>query len=192
MSDIGAIESGWWHYWHFAWKIGATSFENVTLPGPAARTQSRAGRGMRQLRARFPCGASNRASVAPFNYRVLNNRYATASHQRTRRAQRRLSGLPPTIHHVPDYRRFPSIRKGKISPWPLIIQRRTKEINIEDEVYDRPNRWVCDPSVIKSSVVHCRISFARYNEHCSARPPRPPLPNRERAGSRAPWCHQGR
>src|SRR5207244_3848941 len=29
-SDIGAIEFGWWHSWHFAWKIGATSFEKVT------------------------------------------------------------------------------------------------------------------------------------------------------------------
>ena len=32
MSDIGAIEPGSWHDWHFAWKIGATSFENVTCP----------------------------------------------------------------------------------------------------------------------------------------------------------------
>ncbi len=30
MSDIGAIDPGWWHSWHFAWKIGATSFEKVT------------------------------------------------------------------------------------------------------------------------------------------------------------------
>lgn len=22
MSDIGAIEPGWWQAWHFAWKIG--------------------------------------------------------------------------------------------------------------------------------------------------------------------------
>ena len=29
-SDIGAIEPGSWHDWHLAWKIGATSFENVT------------------------------------------------------------------------------------------------------------------------------------------------------------------
>src|SRR6516225_5968986 len=31
MSDIGAIEPGSWHDWHFAWKIGATSFENVSV-----------------------------------------------------------------------------------------------------------------------------------------------------------------
>jgi hypothetical protein len=30
MSDIGAIELGWWHSWHFCWKIGATFLENVT------------------------------------------------------------------------------------------------------------------------------------------------------------------
>src|SRR6185503_13957555 len=37
MSDIGAIDPGWWHSWHFAWKIGATSFEKVTgLPASAA------------------------------------------------------------------------------------------------------------------------------------------------------------
>src|SRR5688572_29957430 len=28
-SDIGAIEPGRWHVWHFVWKIGATSFVNV-------------------------------------------------------------------------------------------------------------------------------------------------------------------
>src|SRR4051794_31514369 len=37
MSDIGAIEFGWWHPWHLAWKIGATSLENVTGVS-AART----------------------------------------------------------------------------------------------------------------------------------------------------------
>ena len=30
MSDIGAAASGWWQFWHFAWRMGATSFENVT------------------------------------------------------------------------------------------------------------------------------------------------------------------
>jgi hypothetical protein len=30
-SDIGAIDPGSWHDWHLAWKIGATSFENVTV-----------------------------------------------------------------------------------------------------------------------------------------------------------------
>src|SRR6266852_4414981 len=29
MRDIGAIEFGWWHSWHFTCKMGATSFENV-------------------------------------------------------------------------------------------------------------------------------------------------------------------
>src|SRR5204862_5415492 len=29
-SDIGAIDPGSWHVWHFAWRIGATSFEKVT------------------------------------------------------------------------------------------------------------------------------------------------------------------
>jgi hypothetical protein len=29
-SDIGAIEPGWWHSWHFAWRIGATSFAYET------------------------------------------------------------------------------------------------------------------------------------------------------------------
>src|SRR3977135_917865 len=29
MRDIGAIEFGWWHSWHFTCRIGATSFENV-------------------------------------------------------------------------------------------------------------------------------------------------------------------
>jgi hypothetical protein len=37
MSDIGAIDPGSWHDWHLAWKMGATSFENVTgLVGSAA------------------------------------------------------------------------------------------------------------------------------------------------------------
>ena len=45
-SDIGAIEPGSWHDWHLAWKIGATSLENVTgfwgsaalaAPGAASR-----------------------------------------------------------------------------------------------------------------------------------------------------------
>jgi len=36
-SDIGAIEPGSWHDWHLAWKMGATSLENVTaLEGSAA------------------------------------------------------------------------------------------------------------------------------------------------------------
>ena len=30
MSDIGAIEPGSWHDWHFAWRIGATSRVIVT------------------------------------------------------------------------------------------------------------------------------------------------------------------
>jgi hypothetical protein len=29
--DIGAIDPGSWHDWHFAWKIGAMSFEKVTV-----------------------------------------------------------------------------------------------------------------------------------------------------------------
>src|SRR5437899_1516828 len=29
MSDIGAIEFGWWHAWHFDCRIGATSFVNT-------------------------------------------------------------------------------------------------------------------------------------------------------------------
>src|SRR6185295_5754891 len=38
ISDIGAIDPGWWHSWHFAWKIGATSFEKVTgLAASAAK-----------------------------------------------------------------------------------------------------------------------------------------------------------
>jgi hypothetical protein len=35
MSDIGAIDPGSWQDWHFAWKIGATSFENVTARSAA-------------------------------------------------------------------------------------------------------------------------------------------------------------
>src|SRR3954462_121472 len=31
ISDIGAILSGRWHDSHFCWKIGATSFVNVTV-----------------------------------------------------------------------------------------------------------------------------------------------------------------
>src|SRR4051794_20077137 len=39
MSDIGAIEFGWWHDWHLAWNIGATSLVNVTCFGVSpART----------------------------------------------------------------------------------------------------------------------------------------------------------
>src|SRR6266851_10110196 len=40
MRDIGAIEFGWWHSWHFTCKIGATSFENVVcfVDVSAART----------------------------------------------------------------------------------------------------------------------------------------------------------
>src|SRR5437016_1464119 len=35
-SDIGAIESGRWHDWHFCWKIGATSRANVGAFGGAS------------------------------------------------------------------------------------------------------------------------------------------------------------
>ena len=31
-SDIGAMDPGSWHDWHLAWKIGATSLENVGPP----------------------------------------------------------------------------------------------------------------------------------------------------------------
>src|SRR5438128_6100138 len=34
--DIGAIDPGWWHAWHFSWRIGATSFENVSGFGVSA------------------------------------------------------------------------------------------------------------------------------------------------------------
>jgi hypothetical protein len=30
MSDMGAIDPTRWQSWHFAWRIGATSFVNVT------------------------------------------------------------------------------------------------------------------------------------------------------------------
>src|SRR5260370_20479637 len=30
MSDMGAIDPTRWQSWHFAWRIGATSFANVT------------------------------------------------------------------------------------------------------------------------------------------------------------------
>src|SRR4029079_19191606 len=36
MSGIGTIEAGWWHTWHFCWRIGATSFVKVTGLGPTA------------------------------------------------------------------------------------------------------------------------------------------------------------
>ena len=29
-SDIGAIEPGWWHSWHFCWRMGAMSLAYVT------------------------------------------------------------------------------------------------------------------------------------------------------------------
>jgi hypothetical protein len=40
ISDIGAIEFGWWHCWHFAWRILETSCENV---GGVAESAARAG-----------------------------------------------------------------------------------------------------------------------------------------------------
>src|ERR1700676_3741605 len=45
MSDIGAIDPGSWHDWHLAWKIGATSFENVTFFAWSADRAVPAGRG---------------------------------------------------------------------------------------------------------------------------------------------------
>jgi hypothetical protein len=38
MSGIGPIEFGWWQTSHFRCRIGATSLENVTGSGGAART----------------------------------------------------------------------------------------------------------------------------------------------------------
>jgi hypothetical protein len=42
-SDIGAIEFGEWHTWHFCWRIGATFFAYVTgsCPDGAAITRPR-------------------------------------------------------------------------------------------------------------------------------------------------------
>ena len=45
MSDIGAIDAGWWQIWQFCWMIGATSFANVGCScapagaGPATMAQ---------------------------------------------------------------------------------------------------------------------------------------------------------
>jgi hypothetical protein len=44
MSDIGAMDPGSWQDWHLAWKIGATSFENVTLFAWSAERAVPAGR----------------------------------------------------------------------------------------------------------------------------------------------------
>src|SRR6266446_9008133 len=35
MSDIGAMDPGWWQFWHERWRIGATSLVKVTCPGLA-------------------------------------------------------------------------------------------------------------------------------------------------------------
>jgi hypothetical protein len=69
MSDIGAIEPGSWQDWHFAWKIGATSFENVTVRSaaravPAAATQSVPADGEGSI------SADSRHLPAPFRKRL--------------------------------------------------------------------------------------------------------------------------
>src|SRR4051812_34786399 len=60
-------------------------------PGPAARTQRRAVRGMRRRRWRFPGGASNQASLgSSFLLSYSERLYGTASRGKTRTAQRHL------------------------------------------------------------------------------------------------------
>ena len=55
MSDIGAIEPGSWHDWHLAWKIGATSFENVTVWSAAAADVATPGAASSAADGEGPC-----------------------------------------------------------------------------------------------------------------------------------------
>jgi hypothetical protein len=65
MSDIGAIELGWWHDWHLSWKIGATSFVKVGCLGASA---ANAGTAMANtaLAASNPCGRRRFKPVMSF------------------------------------------------------------------------------------------------------------------------------
>jgi hypothetical protein len=67
MSDIGAMDPGSWHDWHLAWKIGATSFENVTVFVGSAAAAGRASNPPTR-RAAIPTGGFDPTITGSFGF----------------------------------------------------------------------------------------------------------------------------
>src|SRR6187431_3013016 len=96
MSDIGAMDPGWWHSWHFCCRMGATSLVNVgpwatAMSGVIAVTTSTA----RILSIGTPEGASSE-----WRQQAISTSTSTSTSNQYQYEQPATSNQQPTLLHL--------------------------------------------------------------------------------------------